>query len=382
MKKVAVLGSTGSIGKATLQVIEHLKSDYAVYALAAKNNYRLLAEQVRKTKAKIVVTNDEQTKIQLTKSLSKTQIRNVEILIGEAGLNQIASDKQVNVLVMAMSGTMGIIPLLKTIENKKQIALSTKELLVSFGEIIMSYANKYNVSILPIDSELAGLHQCLNQHNLNQIKRVVITASGGPFYNRKNLKNITIADALKHPIWKMGRKITIDSATLANKGLEVIETSRLFSLPSEKIDVLIHPQSVIHAMVEFVDNSIIAQLAKPDMRACIQYALTYPIRESSLIKPLDLATYQKLEFYRPDKHRFQALKLAYQALKIGGIAPCLYNTANEVAVSKFLERKIDFNSISRIIRQTLNHMPKIKNPKMTDLLKYEKIARAYAQGLI
>ncbi|MBS4015811.1 MAG: 1-deoxy-D-xylulose-5-phosphate reductoisomerase [Candidatus Latescibacteria bacterium] len=381
MKKIAVFGSTGSIGRSSLQVIGHLKSRFSVFALAAKNNFQLLAEQANQIRPQIIVTHDEPTKTRLYQLLNKTMRRKFIILTGEQGLTEIAVHKQVDTLIMAMSGTMGIIPLLKAIKQQKQIALSTKELLVGFGAIIMQQAKRYQAQILPIDSELAGLHQCLDNRHLSEIKRVIITASGGPFYHRKDLHNITVKDALQHPVWKMGKKITIDSATLANKGLEVIETARLFSLPQEKISVLIHPQSVIHAMIELNDNSVLAQLAQPDMRACIQYALTYPKRLPTLIKPLDLTTYQKLEFYRPDPHRFPALKLAYQSLQTGGIAPCVYNTANEIAVSKFLAKKIDFNIIPSIIRKTLEHMPKIKNPKLTDLLKYEKIARAFAQQI-
>jgi 1-deoxy-D-xylulose-5-phosphate reductoisomerase len=381
MKKISVLGSTGSIGKATLEVSRHLKSKFSIFAIAAKNNYQLLAQQTNEIKPKIIVTSNEQTKNQLYQLLNKSIRHKITILTGELGLTEIAQHKQVDILVMAMSGTMGIIPILKAIEQHKQIALSTKELLVSFGTIIMAQAKKYSVKILPIDSELAGLHQCLDKRNLNEIKRVIITASGGPFYQRKHLHDISINDALKHPIWKMGKKITIDSATLANKGLEVIETARLFSIPQEKISVLIHPQSVVHALVEFNDNSILAQLSHPDMRACIQYALTYPNRNPSLIKPLDLTSYQKLEFYKPNQSRFPALKLAYQSLQTSGIAPCVYNTANEIAVSKFLERKIDFNSIPTIIKKTLDNMPIIKNPSLSQLLKYQNLAGKYAEAI-
>jgi 1-deoxy-D-xylulose-5-phosphate reductoisomerase len=381
MKNIALLGSTGSIGKASLEVIRHLKKDYSVFALAAKNNYQVLAEQVLQFKPKIIVTSDDKTKEKLYQLLKTTNARNNTILTGKSGLIQIAAHKQVDILIMAMSGTMGLMPILKAIENKKRIALSTKELLVGFGAIIMSQAQKYNVRILPIDSELAGLHQCLHGRSTNEIKKVIITASGGPFFNRSNLKNIKVADALRHPVWKMGQKITIDSATLANKGLEVIETARLFSIPAEKISVLIHPQSIVHAMVEFVDNSIVAQFALPDMRACIQYALTYPYRNKSLIKPLDLTRNNRLEFFQPDLVRFPALPLAFQALKTGGIAPCIYNSANETAVNKFLCEKIDFNRIPEIIKKTLNHMPKIKNPSLAQLLKYENLARKFSEEI-
>lgn len=381
MKNIALFGSTGSIGKASLEVIRHLKNDYSIFALAAKNNYQLLAEQVLQFKPKFAIASDNKTKEKLYQLFKKTNARNSIILTGEQGLIEIAEHRQVDIMVMAMSGTMGLMPILKAIENKKRIALSTKELLVGFGSIIMKQAQKYNSRILPIDSELAGLHQCLHGRSSNEIKKVIITASGGPFLNRPNLKNIKVADALNHPVWKMGQKITIDSATLANKGLEIIETAQLFSLPAEKISVLIHPQSIVHAMVEFVDNSVVAQMALPDMRACIQYALTYPYRNKSLIKPLDLAQNNHLEFYQPDFIRFPALGLAYQALKTGGIAPCVYNSANETAVNKFLAKKIQFNDIPDIIMKTLNHMPKIKNPSLAQLLKYEKITRKFSEEI-
>lgn len=379
MKRVAVLGSTGSIGRATLQVIQHLTTDFSIFGLAGKNNLHLLAAQAVKFKVKIVVVPDLEAKFKLKKILART---NIKILVGEPGLIQLASHKNVSVVVMAMSGTLGLKPLLYAIEKRKQIALSTKELLVGFGEIIMAQAKKYAVKILPIDSELAGLHQCLDHRDVRHIKKVIITASGGPFFKHKNLKNIKVKDALKHPVWKMGSKITIDSATLANKGLEVIETARLFSLPAHKIDVLIHPQCVIHALIEFNDNSVIAQLARPDMRACIQYALTYPERLPSLIQPLDLTDYKKLEFFKPDLDKFPALKLAYQSLRMGGLAPCAYNTVNEIAVNNFLHGNIEFYLIPDIISQVLCGTPKTKNPSLDRLLNFEKTIMTKAEKII
>jgi 1-deoxy-D-xylulose-5-phosphate reductoisomerase len=379
MHKVTILGSTGSIGKSTLEVIRYL--NYKVFALAAGTNYQLLAKQVIKYQPEIVVTIDNKIKDQLFHTL-KSSVRKLAILSGESGLCEIATADETDILVMAMSGTQGIIPLLKAIQRKKRITLSTKELLVSFGKIIMTEAKKYDAQILPIDSELVGLHQCLYGRSPDEIKRVIITASGGPFFRKKNLQNISIAHALNHPVWKMGRKITVDSATLANKGLEVIETARLFSIPSEKIAVLIHPQSIIHAMVEFNDNSLLASFSLPNMRGCIQYALTFPRRFKSLVKPLDLSVQKILEFYRPDMIRFPALKLAYQALKTNGIAPCVFNSANEIAVNSFLNGEISFTKIPKIIAKTLKTMPKINNPTLYDLLKYEKLASKYAESVI
>lgn len=378
MQRLTIIGSTGSIGKSTLEVARHL--NYKVFALAGGTNYPVLAKQLQEHRPKIVVTIDEKTKDKLFHTL-KSSARKVTILAGEAGLTEIATANETDILVMTMSGTQGIIPLLKAIEKKKRIALSTKELLVSFGKIIMTQAKKYSAQIIPIDSELVGLHQCLYRRNPDEIKRVIITASGGPFFRKKNLQNISITDALNHPVWKMGRKITVDSATLANKGLEVIETSRLFSIPSKKIEVLIHPQSIIHAMVEFIDNSVLAQMSLPDMRICIQYALTFPKRSISLTKELDLATLNKLEFYAPDMNKFPCLKLAYTALAMNGTASCVYNTANEVAVNSFINGKISFNRIPEIIKQTLNNSPNIKNPNLKTLIKYEQIAKKYAETI-
>jgi 1-deoxy-D-xylulose-5-phosphate reductoisomerase len=382
MKKVAIFGSTGSVGRSTIEVIRHLKSEFKISALAAGTNYQRLVKQVIETKPKFVITSDVKTKEKLHKLLTKVNAGKITILTGEHGLSQVAIDDEIDILVMAMSGTKGIIPLIKAIEEKKRIALSTKELLVSFGSIIMQKANQYDAEIIPIDSELAGLHQCLSGRNPDEVKKLIITASGGPFFKRKNMSNISISEALKHPVWKMGKKITVDSATLANKGLEVIETSRLFSIPPEKIEVLIHPQSIIHALVEFNDNSTLAQLSLPDMRLCIQYALTFPKRVKSLVQSLDLSKQKKLEFYSPHQNQFPALKLAYQALKTDGTAPCIFNAANEVAVGYFLAGKISFNMIPKIIDRTLKALPLINNPTLLDLLKYEERALKYAERII
>lgn len=381
MKRIAIFGSTGSIGKSTLEVVNHLSAHFKVFALAAGTNYQLLAKQVIITKPEIVVTSDEKTKDKLYHTL-KSAVNKVTILTGEQGLNEVATSRQTDILVMAMSGTQGIIPLIKAIEKKKRIALSTKELLVGFGKIIMAKAKKYGAEVLPVDSELVSLHQCLYARDPNEIKKLIITASGGPFFKRKNLSDITISEALKHPIWKMGKKITVDSATLANKGLEVIETSRLFSIPPEKIDVLIHPQSIVHAMVEFNDNTISATLSLPDMRVCIQYALTFPNRYPSLIRSLNLINQADLQFYKPDLKRFSALKLAYDAACANGTAPCVFNAANEVAVNSFIVGKIGFNMIPKIIKKALNTLPNIKNPDLQTLLKYEAIATDYTKSII
>ncbi len=384
MRNIAIFGSTGSIGKASLEVIEHLKSDFKVYALAAGVNYRLLVEQIIRTRPQVVVIRDEKNKEELFKLLAsknKTLARKTTILVGISGLIEICQDKNTDILILAMTGTEGILPLLKAIENRKHIALATKELLVSFGKIIMQKQKEYNTALLPIDSELVGLHQCLYGQAPPEVKRVIITASGGPFFLRKDLSRISLKQALCHPIWKMGKKNTIDSATLANKGLEVIEVCRLFSLPVEKIQVLIHPQCIIHSMVEFIDHSVLAQLSLPDMRLCIQYALTFPERKISLVKSLDLTQIKKLEFYAPDVKKFPALQLAYDALSLDGNQSCVYNSANEIAVKKFLQGKIEFKTIPKIIKKVMETIPYVKNPNLKTLLKCEQLAKEYAEKI-
>lgn len=381
MKKIAILGSTGSIGKSTLEVIKHLDNEFSVFALAAKSNYHLLAQQTLETNPKVVVASDKKTKDELFR-LIKHKNKNITILTGEQGLIEIATAKNTDILVIAMSGIAGISALIKAIEKRKRIAFSTKELLVSFGDIIMAKVKKYHTEILPIDSELVGLHQCMDNRNPEEVKEIIITASGGPFRNHTNFGNITVADALKHPVWKMGRKITVDSATLANKGLEVIESSRLFSIPSDKIKVLIHPQSIIHSMVKFVDNTVLSALSLPDMRVCIQYALTYPNRRPSLVGNLDLSEHKMLEFYKPDFIRFPLLRSAYQVAKTGGIGPCIFDAANETAVNAFLQGKIKFDKISEIVKKVLSHFTNIKNPSLPTLIHYDKQATEYTEKLI
>ncbi|MEO0072598.1 MAG: 1-deoxy-D-xylulose-5-phosphate reductoisomerase [candidate division WOR-3 bacterium] len=381
-KKVAIIGATGSIGQSTLEVIKHLKSLFSVYALASKYNYKLLARQICLFNPKVVVTQDEETKEKLLALLKKLQGPIPKVIWGSKGLTELATDPKVEYFVMAMTGTEGIMPFLKAIEERKRILLATKELMVSFGKIIMERVKKYNTVLLPIDSELVGIHQCLQGHKASEIKKIIITASGGPFWRRSNFKNITIKEALKHPTWKMGPKTTIDSATLANKGLEVIETARYFEISGDRIQVLIHPQSIIHALIELKDHSIIAQLSQPDMKLCIQYALTYPRRFESQTNSLNLTSYRSLEFYSPNFRRFLALKLAYEALKLDGIAPCVYNAANEVAVKNFLEGRIKFSAIPQIIKKTLYWAPSIKDPQLDELIRWEKTARNFAEKLI
>lgn len=379
MKRVVLLGSTGSIGRASLQVIEHLKPDYQVFALAARTNIDLLTKQAKKFRPKIVIAGDSNKLPDLKQRLASTKI---SVLSGINGMNEAAAHAQADIVIIALSGSEGIYPTIAAIEKRKRIAIATKEILVSFGKIVMEKALHYGTEILPIDSEQVALHQCLEGRKLSEVKRVILTASGGPFLNRKNLKNIKLSDALNHPIWQMGKKITIDSATLMNKGLEVIESIRLWNLFPKQVDVLIHPQSLIHSMVEFIDGSVLAQLAIPDMRLPIQYALTFPSRLPSLLNKFDFSQYRYLQFLKPNFKKFPCLKLSYQAIQSDNGYPCVLNAANEVAVESFLNHTIKFPQIPEIIKKTLKgYKPKQKN-QLADLIAIEQWAKSFTKRLI
>jgi 1-deoxy-D-xylulose-5-phosphate reductoisomerase len=379
MKKVVVLGSTGSIGRATLEVIEHKKNDFQVFALAARSNLDLLVAQVKQFHPKLVITGDH---AQLNNLRNKLGSIKISVLAGIDGMVEASTQPEVGIVVVAMSGLDGIFPTIAAIEKRKRIALATKELLVSFGKIIMEKARFYNTEILPIDSEQVALHQCLNGNKLSEVKKVILTASGGPFFQRKSLKQVKLADALQHPIWQMGKKITIDSATLMNKGLEVIETVRLWNLSPKQVDVLIHPQSLIHSMVEFADGSILAQLAVPDMRLPIQYALTFPERLPSLTPFLDFSKFRHFDFFLPDLKQFPCLRLAYQAIQKGRGYPCALNAANEVVVEAFLGGRVNFSDIRKIIAKTLAAHKSKQSLNLTQLISVDKWARNYANKLI
>lgn len=379
MKRVVVFGSTGSIGRAALEVIAHLKDEFRVFALAARTNVELLVKQVKRFKPKVVIINDQDKLSDLRKKLSSTP---VSVSVGIDQMSEIACHPKVDIVIMAMSGTAGIFPIWAAIEKRKRIALATKEILVSFGKIVIEKAKHYDAEILPIDSEQVALHQCLNGNKLSEVKRVILTASGGPFRHHSNFYNIKLTDALNHPVWKMGKKVTIDSATLMNKGLEVIETVRLWSLSPKQVFVLIHPESVIHSMVEFIDGSILAQLAVPDMRLPIQYALTFPKRFPTLLTRYDFTKFCRLEFDLPDYKKFPCLKLAYQAIEKNNGYPCVLNAANEVAVAAFLNSRLKFYEIPQIIAKTLNAYKPKKTLNLTQLLNTDKWASEYAAELI
>ncbi len=379
MQKVVILGSTGSIGKSALEVIEHLAPDFQIFGLAAWSNVKLLAEQTQRFKPKLVIIGDETKAEELRQRLNSDKIA---ILTGRDGMSEAVSQPEVDIVIVALSGLGGTLPTLAAIEKKKRIAIATKEILVSFGKIIFEKANDSGAEILPVDSEQVALHQCLNQRKLSEVKRVILTASGGPFWQKSNLNNIKLADALNHPVWKMGKKITIDSATLMNKGLEVIETVRFWNLAPEQVEVLIHPQSLIHSMVEFLDGSILAQLAIPDMRLPIQYALTFPKRQSSLLKRLDFTKFSRLEFHKPNLKKFPCLNLAYQAIEKDNGYPCVLNAANEVAVKAFLKRQLKFSQIPQIIAKTLTAYKPTANLNLSQLITTDQWAQDFATKLV
>ena len=353
MKQVAILGSTGSIGCNTLRVIEAFNTEFGVAALGAGSQVELLAEQIEQFRPRVVSVSDEAAADKLRHELKKRSVvAQPKIFIGVDGLSEVATVEGAEIVIGAVVGALGLLPTYRALELGRRVALANKETLVVAGELMTQAAERFGAELLPVDSEHNALHQCLRGEKRHELKRLILTASGGPFRNasREEIEQATIAQALNHPTWRMGAKITIDSATLMNKGLEVIEAHWLFNCSADEIDIVVHPQSVVHSMIELVDGSIIAQLGVTDMRHAIQYALTYPDRMTSQLPPLDLATLSKLEFFPPDSEKFPCLKLAYRALRTGGTMPAVLNAANEVAVAAFLSEKISFGDIPRLIQ--------------------------------
>ncbi len=372
MKKIAVLGSTGSIGTQTLAVARE-QGDLEIVALSCGGNIRLMEEQMREFRPKLVSVWSESDAKALREN---TKDLNIPIHYGMDGLLEIAVYPESEILVTAIVGMLGIRPTIAAIEAGKNIALANKETLVTAGHIIMPMARKHNVAILPVDSEHSAIFQSLNGEEGNKINKILLTASGGPFRGRKReeLMNIRVEDALKHPNWAMGRKITIDSSTLVNKGLEVMEAKWLFDVDLDRIQVVVHPQSVIHSAVEYEDGAVIAQLGTPDMRLPIQYALYYPHRRPLSGKRLDLFALSNLTFEEPDIETFKGLKLAYEAMTRGGNIPVAYNAANEKAVSLFLNSKIRYLEITYIIEETMKQTGFIANPTLEQILETEQEA--------
>ncbi|MCR4716225.1 MAG: 1-deoxy-D-xylulose-5-phosphate reductoisomerase [Lachnospiraceae bacterium] len=371
MKNIAVLGSTGSIGTQTLEVVREHPDDYNIVALSCANSIDLLENQIREFKPILVSVKDEAKANDL-----KARIKDIDCKVsyGMEGLIELATIKESDVLVTAIVGMIGLRPTVSAIKAGKDIALANKETLVTAGHLIIPMAEEYNVSILPVDSEHSAIFQSLNGEKRENIERILLTASGGPFrgYTKEMLSKVTKAQALKHPNWAMGNKITIDSSTLVNKGLEVMEAKWLFGVSYDKVKVVVHPQSIIHSMVEYRDGAIIAELGSPDMKLPIQYALTYPDRADLDTKRLDFATLKDLTFEDPDMDTFEGLKLAYEVGNIGGSMPTVYNAANEYAVAKFLNDEIRFLDIYEYIKAAIKEHVLIDNPSVDEVIETER----------
>ena len=370
MKKIAILGSTGSIGTQALEVVRENK-DIEVLGLAAGNNIKLLERQIREFHPKMAAVWSEERAKELRENVKDL---NIKIVSGMEGLIELSVMEESEILVTAIVGMIGIRPTIEAIKAGKDIALANKETLVTAGHIIMPLAKEYQVAILPVDSEHSAIFQSLQGGQEKALHKILLTASGGPFRQktREELLNIQVEDALKHPNWEMGRKITIDSSTLVNKGLEVIEAKWLFDVSLDQIEVVVHPQSIIHSMVEYVDGAIIAQLGTPDMKLPIQYALYYPERRFLPGDRLDFAALSKLTFEKPDMETFYGLRLAFEAGKEGGSLPTVFNAANELAVSKFLERKIKYLEIPEIIEHCIQAHKTIADPSVDEILQTEQ----------
>ena len=354
MKQLTIIGSTGSIGQNTLHVVRHLSESFKVFALAAHSSVKLLSDQIEAFQPQVVSLTDPQRLDELRRHCSGKGIRLPEMVTGEEGLRAVASAGEVDIVVSGAVGAAGLFPTWVAVQAGKTVALANKESMVLAGELLSGTAAKTGARIIPIDSEHSAIDQCLRSGRREEVRRLILTASGGPFRNTpENLERVTPEEALNHPTWRMGRRITIDSATLMNKGLEVIEARWLFQIPEDKVDIMVHPQSIVHSMVEFTDGSVIAQLGTADMRQPIQYALTYPDRFASCVPGIDWNTAGRLEFMPPDTDRFPCIRLAYQAIREGGTAPAVLNAADEVAVQAFLDRRIAFTDIPRLIENAL-----------------------------
>lgn len=378
MKNVSILGSTGSIGTQTLDVIRRNK-DINVVALAAGTRVSELAAQVREFRPELVCVGSEELVPQIKQLLADVDVR---IVCGNGGLIEAAVIGSADIVVTAVVGMMGIVPTIKAIQAHKDIALANKETLVCAGHIIMKLAKECGVNIYPVDSEHSAIFQCLNGENHGEISKILLTASGGPFRGRKRaeLENVQLEDALKHPNWSMGRKITIDSSTMVNKGLEVMEAQWLFGVPADKVQVVVQPQSIIHSMVEFKDGAVMAQLGSPDMRLPIQYALYYPERRELNTDRLDFYELSGITFEKPDMETFRGLKLAYEAADRGGNIPTAYNAANEVAVARFLDRQIRYLDIPDIIEYAMKEVDYIENPTVEEILSTQDYVTEIIKG--
>ncbi len=380
MKKIIILGSTGSIGVNSLNVIRQYPEKFKIEALTVNTRIDLLEPQINEFKPRFVVVKDQK----LTGKLREKLDGKCEVLSGIDGLCKAAAECDYDILVGAMVGFAGLAPTIEAIKRGKRIALANKETLVVAGELVTNLCEQHKAELIPVDSEHSAIYQCLVGEKKNEVEKLIITASGGPFLNKQKseLENVTVDEALNHPNWKMGNKITIDSASMMNKGLEVIEAHWLFGLPKNKIEVVIHPQSIVHSMVQFVDGSIKAQMGIPDMKLPIQYALTYPERFGNKFERTDLTRINNLTFYEPDFEKYECLKLAFNTLETGGTTPCIMNAANEVAVDKFLNRKIKFSQIPVLIKKALNRIENHKSPDLNTIFECDRETRDFVTSLI
>ncbi len=382
MKKISILGATGSIGTSTLDVIRRNQSTFGVTALSAGRNLPLLKDQIEEFAPKVVAVIDERHADELRETLGRSC--KTKILHGAEGYKEVAALGESDMVVSAIVGAAGLLPTVAAIEAGKDIALANKETMVMAGRLVVEKALSRGVKIIPVDSEHSAIFQCISGNNRNTIRRIILTASGGPFFrlDRDNLSNVTPDDALRHPNWEMGKKITIDSATMMNKGLEVVEARWLFGVDIERIDIIVHPQSIIHSMVEYIDGSLIGQLGLPDMRGPISYALFYPEREGIAGPGLNLADIAKLEFFSPDVDMFPSIGLAYRAAQEGGTMPVVLNASNEVAVAAFLSKDIGFTEIPLVVEKTLDHCVPFEPESLDDVIMADEWGRSEAETII
>ena len=380
-RKIAILGSTGSIGTQALDVISRHADRFEAYVLVANNSVELLVKQAREMMPEVVVIGNKDKYNQLKDALADLPIK---VWCGVEAIEEVVRDENIDLVLTAMVGISGLKPTVSAIKAGKAIALANKETLVVAGELIATLALKHRVPILPVDSEHSAIFQCLNGEGNNRIDKILLTASGGPFRNftAEQLTKVTKKEALNHPNWDMGMKVTIDSSTLMNKGFEMIEAKWLFDVEPSQIEVLIHPQSIVHSMVQFDDNTIMAQLGQPDMRAPIQYAFSYPERLKLEMEPVDFIKLSQLTFEAPDRERFPNLNFAYEAIEKGGNMPCVLNAANEVAVSLFLEDKIGFYEMSSLIEKAMDRSAFMREPTLSDYIQCDKETREIIYSLV
>lgn len=380
MKRIVILGSTGSIGKNALDIISRHRDRFSVVGLSAGSNIDLLEEQINIFKPRVVAIVDEKSAVDLRRRTAG----GTEVLSGEEGINNVAAFVDSDFVLSSIVGFSGLAPTLSAVRAGKVVGLANKESLVTAGAIVMKEAEHYGSKILPVDSEHSAIFQCLDGRDMSFLKRVILTASGGPFVGKKSreLNDVKPADALNHPNWKMGKKVTIDSATLMNKGLEVIEAAHLFSLTADRIAVLVHPESILHSLVEFTDNTMLAQMSMPDMKGPISYALSYPERLKDSVAGLRLDMTGKLTFYPPDTETFPCLRYAFDALKEGGTMPAVLNGANEIAVNAFLEKRVPFSAIPVIIDKAMNSHDTKTDIRLESVIEADKWAREKAEGYV